>query len=909
MIGTQVGQFQVLKLLGEGGMGSVYLAEHVVLKKLRALKMLRAEWTQNQNILRRFINEARAAASLEHRNIIPVHDFGTLSDGKSWFMVMDYLDGSTLNQFLYAHKSPPPLHVCLQILVQIANGLTAAHRGGIIHRDLKPDNIFLVARDPNPYHVVILDFGVAKLSEQLPSGALTRTSAVVGTPAYTAAEQLRGGAIDARVDLFSLGVIAYQMVTGGWLPFQNTASRNEYYNLTAAELYHRQMTQSPVDPRTHVPDLPEAWASIILSALHRDPAQRPADLHEFAIALAHATPGNAFQPNGMVVLETWARELLQTDGTRATIRAPSGSQPIIRSSSIPIVPVVTAPGPAPIPVPDARSGPAAAVALAPTTPAGPVATPNAARYKLGAKLGTGGMAEVFVGTASGAEGFTRTVAIKRVLPGLSEVPTFATMFVQEARIACRLSHPNIVTVFDFDRDAEGRLFLAMEFVEGRDLTALLASGPVPVSVAIFLAIEMLRGLGYAHDLPNSEGGTRGVVHRDVSPQNVLLSWEGAVKVSDFGLAKALDASAGSSGTVKGKVAWMSPEQANAEPLDGRTDLWAVGVILWELLAGESLFKGTFTEVIAQVMFREIPMPRDVPADVAAVLKKLLMRPRDSRYANAEEAIHDLAACRDCPRDGRSELMRVLADRFPREAHTQLAAPTPRRRNPDPLPSSPPNSSPPNSSPPNVAAAAVSEVVSHKAVTRRWLWPVVTSAVLAASIAGFAIFTQRPHSSRTQLAVVVPDASLRADAAAPMPPPPVIHDAIPDAAVVVVDAAPPDTRDAAEPVGKQDETPPELGGHVKKPSKQGERSSSHSSSGANSANRKSAARERGDLDVTVLRSYAEVYVDSSYVGTTPVHIKLPVGPHRITLVNTDIKQRSSMNVVITTTEPVTIEKPW
>ncbi len=885
MIGTQVGQFQVIKLLGEGGMGSVYLAEHVVLKKLRALKVLRPEWTQNQNFLQRFINEARAAASLEHRNIIPVHDFGTLADGHSWFMVMDYLDGSTLNQFLSANQTPPPLHVCLQILAQIANGLTAAHRGGIIHRDLKPDNIFLVSRDPNPYHVVILDFGVAKLSEQLPSGALTRTSAVVGTPAYTAAEQLRGGELDARVDIFSLGVIAYQMVTGGWLPFQNTASRNEYYQLTAAELYHRQMTQTPVDPRTHVPDLPEGWATTILAALHRDCDQRPADLHAFAIALAQATPGNAFQPNGMVVIESWAREILQTDVSRATILSPTGLTPIVRSSAVPIVPV-TAQGPVPLPVPASPSGSVAAVAHAPTTPAGPVVTPNSARYKLGAKLGTGGMAEVFVGTASGAEGFTRTVAIKRVLPGLSEVPAFATMFVQEARIACRLSHPNIVTVFDFDRDTEGRLFLAMELVEGKDLAALLASGPVPTSVAIFLTIEMLRGLGYAHDLPNPEGGTRGVVHRDVSPQNVLLSWEGAVKVSDFGLAKARDASSAASGTVKGKVAWMSPEQANAEPLDGRTDLWAVGVLLWELLAGESLFKGTFTEVIAQVLFRDIPMPRGAPADVVAVLKKLLTRPLANRYATAEDAILDLATCRDCPRDGRSELMRLLAERFPREAHTQMAMQTPRRISPRPS----------TGPPPSTASGAASETFNLGSSQRRWVWPVLTSAAIAVSIASFAVVTQKPRASGTAVAMH--------DAAVP-PPPPLRPDsaiaAVHDAAVAS-DAAPVVARDAGDVVAKDAATD-------SKPDSDSKQADKRPRPKPSRPDPKPVPREKGDLDVTVLRTYAEVYVDSVHVGTTPVHVKLPVGPHRITLVNKDIKQRISMNVVITTSDPVTIEKPW
>lgn len=910
-------------------MGSVYLAEHVVLKKQRALKVLRPEWTQNQHIVHRFINEARAAASLEHRNIIAVHDFGKLGDGNAWFMIMDYLDGATLSQMMASHRAPPPLHVCLQVLAQIANGLSAAHRGGIIHRDLKPDNVFVVVRDPNPYHVVILDFGVAKLTEQLPSGAMTRTSAVVGTPAYTAAEQLRGGPVDARVDVFSLGVIAFQMVTGGWLPFQQTSSRSEYYELTAAELYHRQMTQDPTDPRKYAQALPDGWASAILSALHRDPDQRPADVGEFALALAHATVGNGFQPSGIAVVENYARELLQTGVSRTTIRAPSGSNPIISvglsgsahaaSASLAAVAPTTPAGESalaasaaggakshePTAAASAAVSPVAATAAAPggAIPSGAAAvtTPNyAARYKLGTKLGTGGMAEVFVATASGAEGFARTVAIKRVLPGLSELPAFAKMFVQEAQIACRLSHPNIVTVFDFDRDAEGRLFLAMEYVDGKDLASLLASGPVPAPAAIFLGLEILRGLGYAHDLPNLDGGPRGVVHRDVSPQNVLLSWEGAVKVSDFGLAKARDASAGGSGTVKGKVSWMSPEQANAEPLDGRSDLWAVGVMLWELIAGESLFRGTFMEVIAQVMNRTLTPPRGVPADLGAVIMKLLTRPRDSRYATAEDAILDLAACGDCPRDGRSELMRLLADRFPREAHTQIGAYTPRRI-----------AARPSSPPPNTAADAASETVQRRPEPRRWVWPVMSGAAVAVAIASFAIVTQKPRAnatastdsadlSATALAEPTLDGPAHATAdpaTAPTPPAPVPLP--PDAAPVPQDAPPapgdvgPALRDAAparvsaSPAKKRD----------KRRDSQPDTTS------------KAVSRAKGELDVTVLRTYAEVYVDSVHIGTTPVHTKLPVGKHKITLVNPDLKLKTTVNVVITATEPVTIEKPW
>src|SRR5262249_22732720 len=267
----------------------------------------------------------------------------------------------------------------------------------------------------------------------------------------------------------------------------------------------------------------------------------------------------------------------------------------------------------------------------------------------------GGMAEVFRADSLGAEGFARPVALKRVLAGLSEQQAFATLFCDEARIASQLSHPNIVSVLDFDRDPDRRLFLVMEDGACQHLGAVLHAGRLPPSVAIFIATEMLHGLAYAHKLPNPSHGIRGVVHRDVSPHNVLVSWEGAVKVSDFGIAKALG-SGYASGSVQGKPAYMSPEQVNGEPLDGRSDLFAVGIVLWEALTGARLFKGDLAkETFGQILFRDAPRPSTVrpgiPADLERVVMKLLARERNHRYETAEAVIDDLARCKANPPNG------------------------------------------------------------------------------------------------------------------------------------------------------------------------------------------------------------------------------------------------------------------
>jgi serine/threonine protein kinase len=319
------------------------------------------------------------------------------------------------------------------------------------------------------------------------------------------------------------------------------------------------------------------------------------------------------------------------------------------------------------------------------------------RYRLGPKLGAGGMAEVFRGTLIGTQGFARPVAIKRVRADHPDAARFAAMLIEEARIAAQLSHPNVVSVLDFDRDPDDELFLVMELVDGKDLEALCRAARPPAAVAMFVVSEILRGIGYAHELPHG-GAVRGFVHRDLSPSNVLVSWEGAVKVTDFGIAKALERSGiAEIGSGKGKPAYMSPEQLRTEPLDGRSDLFAVGVILWELLTGIALFGGATREVFAQILFRDVPRPSHlatgVPADVEAVVMKLLAREREDRYPTAEAAIEALTRCADHPRDGRGELVRWIRHRFPPEARARAPRPRGDSEAPPPGPEAPGGAAP------------------------------------------------------------------------------------------------------------------------------------------------------------------------------------------------------------------------
>jgi serine/threonine protein kinase len=393
------------------------------------------------------------------------------------------------------------------------------------------------------------------------------------------------------------------------------------------------------------------------------------------------------------------------------------------------------------------------------------------KYRLDRRLGGGGMAEVFVGSTVGAEGFSRKIAIKRVLPGFSDHAGFAQLFVAEAQISAQLVHPNIVSVVDFDRDAEGRLFLVMELIDGKDLDALNGTGRLPVPVVIFVIGEILRGLGFAHDLPTG-AGMRGIIHRDISPHNVLLSWEGAVKISDFGIAKVRAASAATaSGLLKGKPAYMSPEQVNGEPLDGRSDLFAVGVMLWEMLVGQRLFLAEDVRgILAAVLFGQIPRPRalrpDIPKDLERVTMKLLERDLPARYATAEEALAALLTCADAPRAGRESLIGVLAERFPDSAPVRqnvararaLGAP------PTPLPSSlPPYPRPaplegvgnrvtlPDSTRPGLGTVMTAPTGTIEPPRRPWLtqFVILLAVMIASGVVAFVIVSAVKHQPATR----------------------------------------------------------------------------------------------------------------------------------------------------------------
>jgi len=273
------------------------------------------------------------------------------------------------------------------------------------------------------------------------------------------------------------------------------------------------------------------------------------------------------------------------------------------------------------------------------------------KYLLLERVNVGGMAEVFKAKAFGVEGFERLTAVKRILPSIAEDQEFITMFIDEAKIAVQLTHANIAQIFDLGKVADS-YFIAMEFVRGKDLRAIFdrvrkRGGTVPVPMACYTIMKVCEGLDYAHNKKDSAGRDLNLVHRDVSPQNVLLSYDGEIKLIDFGIAKAANkAGKTQAGILKGKFGYMSPEQVRGLPLDRRSDVFSVGIVLYELLTGERLFVGESDfSTLEKVRNVEIMPPstynRKIPEELEQIVLKALAKDVDDRYQTAMDLHDDL----------------------------------------------------------------------------------------------------------------------------------------------------------------------------------------------------------------------------------------------------------------------------
>lgn len=381
----------------------------------------------------------------------------------------------------------------------------------------------------------------------------------------------------------------------------------------------------------------------------------------------------------------------------------------------------TAPGVTPpsdaTPTPSRRAEPREAV-----VPSGP---DRFGQYELLERIASGGMAELFRARRSGVEGFQKIVAIKKILPHIANNDEFITMFADEAKVAAQLNHPNIVHIYDLGKIESGGYFIAMEYVEGTDLRTVLKSGresglPMPIPLAVYVASKVASALDYAHRRRDARGEELRIVHRDVSPQNILISHEGEIKLCDFGIAKAdRKVSRTESGSLKGKLQYMSPEQAWGKPIDHRSDLFSLGCVLHEMLTGERLFRGDSDMTVLELVRRaDVPPPSrvnaEVPAPLDAIVLKALAKEPEDRYATGSELLRDLESIlySYTPAPGSADVA-IYLNRL-REAPAATPAPQPAKPRPAPAPPAekrPPVAEPASAPPPAAPVAPPSSPVA------------------------------------------------------------------------------------------------------------------------------------------------------------------------------------------------------
>jgi serine/threonine-protein kinase len=628
----RVGKYILFEALGSGSMGEVHRARTFgpggVVKDL-CIKRIHADRLSRPGVLDRFVSEARLSMRLAHANIVPVFDFGRAGD--QYFLAMEWVDGTDLGRIVEeAEESgvPIPPVLAAHVVAEVARALDYAHHHEgqpIVHRDVKPGNV-LISRAGD---VRLTDFGVAIAADEV-------RAPVGGTPGYMAPEQWRRGPIDARVDLYALGRILVRVLTGD-LPEEDGPDGVAWAAVPAditpvlRSMLARDPAERPARGRD-VADVLEGFVAHARVAGSGSPRDRLAQLaSDAATTRQHARPG--VDPASFVAEATGQ---FTPDLSLKQIGDPNSFVTAVTRDVIgePVTPIEP-PGPPP-----------------------PGASPGQrfGRYTLSAELASGGMATVYLAKAEGPGGFEKLIALKRIHPHLAKETSFVEMFLDEARIASRIDHPNVCSVFDFGK-VDGGYYIAMEFIQGETLGAVYKKiaasreereAPTWPALAAHVVADACEGLHAAHETKDDHGKSLDVIHRDISPQNLFLAFDGHVSIVDFGIARAEGRlHKTKTGAMKGKLGYVSPEQCTRQELDRRVDIWAMGIVLWELLTGEKLFRrnndpDTLMAVLDATIAPPSKLNPKVPPALDRVVLKALSRDRDERYATARELGRDLA---------------------------------------------------------------------------------------------------------------------------------------------------------------------------------------------------------------------------------------------------------------------------
>jgi serine/threonine protein kinase len=627
------GPYVLLKPLARGGMGALYLAIHgqAGMEKLCVVKTALPHLV-GKGYVQRFRDEASVVVRLSHGNLVTVFDAGQV--GGEIFLAMDFVDGKDLRAVWNrcAQKGIAfPVDVAVHIVKELVRGLGYVHayKGlSLVHRDISPPNVLLSYTG----EVKITDFGLAWSTLKLEK---TAPGVIFGKVSYMAPEQARGETLDGRTDLYAAGIILWELLTGRQL-FPNDPGG------TDDEVLERVRAPALVPPSQRTSRVPPELDRICMKALALDPAARyqtgeefRAELAAFQAKTAPATDGDHVAQflkqlfDDTMAEERAERETLMAEAVR--IDAPAAPPRVAVKDAR----VMGEDLPTPVTPPE-RSD----TQVLPSPPmegdeaSRLIGTKLGGRYLIRRLCGEGGMGRVY--EAEHTE-IGKRVALKVLHPAYTKTPDVVERFRREARAASKIDHPNVVNVTDSGTTADGAFFFVMEYIEGIELgLAIHREGPLPVERMLRITEQVAEGVHAAHEA--------GIIHRDLKPENVLLiAREGGsefVKVLDFGIAKSAEVEESAKtgrrltrpGVAMGTPEYMAPEQAAGKPADPRSDIYAVGSIMYEMLTGEPPYDGDNVMEVLHKKANQAPRPlRELrpgvsPAVVALVERAMARNP-------------------------------------------------------------------------------------------------------------------------------------------------------------------------------------------------------------------------------------------------------------------------------------------